>query len=101
MQVMPNAVPISNIKNKPTEVLDLVEKGPIILTTRGNGVAVVASISEWNKIATQLAERQFSQVEVEAIIEAYRRRDANRPTITIEEHKARMAERYGHVADKA
>lgn len=55
MQVMPNAVPISDIKNKPTEVLELVEKGPVILTTRGSGVAVVASINEWNTMAQRLA----------------------------------------------
>ena len=55
MQVMPHAVPISDIKNKPTEVLELVEKGPVILTTRGSGVAVVASINEWNTMAQRLA----------------------------------------------
>jgi len=55
MQVMPNTVPISDIKNKPTEVLELVEKGPVILTTRGSGVAVVASINEWNTMAQRLA----------------------------------------------
>lgn len=55
MQVMPHAVPISDIKNKPTEVLELVEKGPVILTTRGSGVAVVTSINEWNTMALRLA----------------------------------------------
>jgi len=55
MQVMPHAVPISDIKNKPTEVLELVEKGPVILTTRGSGVAVVTSINEWNTMAQRLA----------------------------------------------
>ena len=55
MQVMPNTVPISDIKNKPTEVLELVEKGPVILTTRGSGVAVVTSINEWNTMAQRLA----------------------------------------------
>ena len=55
MQVMPHTVPISDIKNKPTEVLELVEKGPVILTTRGSGVAVVASINEWNTMAQRLA----------------------------------------------
>ena len=55
MQVMPHTVPISDIKNKPTEVLELVEKGPVILTTRGSGVAVVASINEWNTMALRLA----------------------------------------------
>lgn len=55
MQVMPHAVPISDIKNKPTEVLELVAKGPVILTTRGSGVAVVTSINEWNTMALRLA----------------------------------------------
>lgn len=55
MQIMPNAVPISDVKNKPGEVLELVEKGPVILTTRGAGVAVIASLTEWNTMAARLA----------------------------------------------
>jgi prevent-host-death family protein len=55
MIAMPTAVPISKVKTDPTEVLSLIEQGPIMLTTRGNGVAVIASLSEWNSIAARLA----------------------------------------------
>lgn len=54
MQLMPSAVPITKIKSDPTEVLELVAKGPVMLTTRGNGVAVIASINEWNSMAERL-----------------------------------------------
>lgn len=51
---MPTAVPISKVKTDPTEVLELIEQGPVMLTTRGNGVAVLASLNEWNRIAARL-----------------------------------------------
>lgn len=55
MQLMPNAVPISDIKNKPSDVLGLVKQGPVLLTTRGTGVAVITDVSEWNAMAQRLA----------------------------------------------
>lgn len=55
MVIMPTAVPISKVKTDPTEVLELIEQGPVMLTTRGNGVAVLASLNEWNTIAVRLA----------------------------------------------
>lgn len=54
MQTMPNAVPITKIKNDPTEVLGLIERGPVMLTTRGTGVAVITSLNEWNSMAERL-----------------------------------------------
>jgi prevent-host-death family protein len=70
MQIMPNTVPISDVKNRPGEVLDLIEQGPIILTTRGNGVAVMTSLNTWNAMAARLARLERLRRLDEAIMEA-------------------------------
>ncbi|MFN8489103.1 MAG: type II toxin-antitoxin system Phd/YefM family antitoxin [Caldilineaceae bacterium] len=101
MQVALEAVPITELKTGPNQIIEKIAEQPLMLTQHGRSVAVLVSPEQWNAIAKQLAERRFSRVEVEAIIEAYRKAAENRPTISMEEHKARMAARYEHIADKA
>ncbi len=68
MTIMPVAVPISKVKTDPTEVLEMIEKGPVMLTTRGNGVAVIASLNEWNTMAERLARfERHARAEAAAI----------------------------------
>lgn len=100
MQTVLEAIPITEFKTGPNQIIEKVAQQPLLLTQHGRSVAVIVSPQEWNKIAAQLAERKFSQAEVEAIIEAYRQRDDEENTTTLAEHKARMAERYGHVANQ-
>lgn len=101
MQAVQQIVPISEFRLHQDNILEMMDKEPVILAQRSRPRAVLVSVDAWNAIVKQLEERQFSKVEVEAIIEAYQRAAEDRPTVTMEEHKARMAERYGHVTDKA
>lgn len=91
--------PITQIQKQPTEVLALLANGPVVLAQRSRPAAVLVSVEEWDRIADALAERKFTQREVEAVINAYRQRAEGEPTISHEELKAMIAERYGHVAD--
>ena len=52
------------------------------------------------EFAIEIATRNFSQAEVEAIIEGYQRSLEDRPLVDMDDHMKQMAER-GYVADKA
>ena len=100
MQFALEAVPISDLKTAPNQVVEKIAEKPLMLTQNGRSIAVLVSPDEWNGIAAKLANHRFSNVEVEAIIEAYLQGDDEDDTLTLEEHRARMAERYGDVAAK-
>lgn len=100
MQAMPSAVPITKIKSDPTEVLGLIEKGPVMLTTRGTGVAVIASLGEWNDMVKQLSEKRFTEAHMKALALAYQYEREGYETETMEDLKARIAE-HDRVAGKA
>ena len=85
--------PITHIQTKPTEVLAMLEKGPVILAQRSRPAAVLVSVEEWDRIVDTLAERRFTQREVEAILKSYRQQAAGEPTISHEELKAMIVER--------
>lgn len=92
-------VPISEMKLNQAQVVGMLSAGPVVLANRSKPACVLVSIEAWDSIADELAERRFTQKQVEAIIAAYRQRDNDEPTISHEELKAMIAERYGHVAN--
>ena len=61
MNTIPNTIPITKIKSDPGEVLTMIEQGPILITNRGSGAAVMTSLTEWNRIAEQLARLKRAQ----------------------------------------
>lgn len=99
MQVALEAIPITAFKTEPNQIVEKVAQQPLLLTQHGRSVAVIVSPQEWNKLAAQLAERKFSQAEVDALIEAYQQKDSEENTLTLAEHKARIAERIQLVED--
>lgn len=100
MHLALDAVPITSFKNGPTEVVEKIAKRPLLLTQHGRSVAVVVHPDQWNEMVTQLSERRFSEAEIKAITKAYQKRAEGMETITGEQLKAKLAERYGDVADK-
>lgn len=101
MQLALEAVPISDLKTGPNEVIKKIAQRPMLLTQNGRSIAVLVSPEDWNRREAQLAERRFTEVEIRAIAAAYRKEAEDSPTLTLAEHKARMAERYGNGADQA
>lgn len=100
MQLALEAIPISDLKAGPNKIIEKIAKRPMLLTQNGRSVAVLVSPEEWNRREEQLAERRFTEVEMRALALAYKREAEGYESIDGEEHKARMAERYGHVADQ-
>jgi prevent-host-death family protein len=87
--------PISIMKQRPHNVLRKLEAGPVLLSVRGKGAAVMTSIEEWNQIADELHRYRV-------IAEAKRiaaRNDANETWTSGAEMRRIMAERGVHVED--
>ena len=101
MQAALEAVPVTTFKNGPTEVIEKIAKQPLMLTQHGRSIAVVVSLEQWNDIVRQLEERRFTKAHMDALATAYHNRlNGDHDYVDGEELKAKMAERYGHVADK-
>lgn len=93
MQVALEAVPITSFKNEPTEVVEKIAKQPLLLTQHGRSVAVVVNPQQWNQMVTQLSERRFTEAQMKALALAYQLEREGYETETMEELKARIAER--------
>lgn len=100
MQLALEAVPISELKTGPNEVIRKIAQQPMLLTQNGRSVAVLVSPEDWNRREKQLAEHRFTEAHMKALALAYQRRAEGGDYVDGEDLKAMMAERYGHVANK-
>jgi prevent-host-death family protein len=100
MQVALEAVPITSFKNEPTEVVEKIARQPLLLTQHGRSVAVVVNPQQWNDMVKQLSERRFTEAHMKAIAKAYQKRAEGMEYETMDDLKARIAER-DRVAGKA
>ena len=48
MQIMPNVVPVSQLRGKHKELFQQVEDGPILLAQHSRPAAVLVSVADWN-----------------------------------------------------
>jgi len=48
MQIMPDVVPVSQLRDKHKQIFNQIAQGPIILAQRSRSAAVLVSISDWN-----------------------------------------------------
>ena len=100
MQLALEAIPISELKTGPNEVVRKIAQQPMLLTQNGRSIAVLVSPEDWNRREKLLAERRFTEVEIRAIAKTYQKMAGERDMVDGEELKAMMAERYVHVANK-
>lgn len=100
MQLALEAVPISELKTGPNQVVEKIAQQPLMLTQHGRSVAVMVSPQQWNDLVTQLSQRRFTEAEIRAIAKAYQKRAEGMEYETMEDLKARIAER-DRVAGKA
>ncbi len=49
---LPQTAPISDMRNRQNELLDMTENGPVVLLSRSKPAAVLLSPSQWDAIAT-------------------------------------------------
>jgi prevent-host-death family protein len=64
--ITPQIVPISDLRIRHTEVLAMLEQGPVFLAQRSKAAAVLVSVGEWNVIAGQLKRLQQLELLAEA-----------------------------------
>jgi len=57
MSAIPQILPISDMRNRHTEVMKKLENGPVFLTLRGEGTAVLLSNQQWEKLMLYLEEQ--------------------------------------------
>ena len=54
MHVIPKLVPISKLRLTQNEVLKQLSEGPVVLTQRGEAVAVLVDPEQWNRLVEEL-----------------------------------------------
>jgi prevent-host-death family protein len=58
MSAIPELVPISQLRQKQSEVLNRLSQGPVILTQHGQGAAVLVGLEQWNQMIETLDDLQ-------------------------------------------
>lgn len=100
MEKVQQIVPISNFRIDQDAILALMDKEPVILAQRSKARAVLVSVEQWDAMVEQLSERRFTEAQMKALALAYQYEREGYETETMEELKARIAER-DRVTDKA
>lgn len=50
MDTVPQIVPVSELRNKHSEVFGMLLKGPVVLAQRSRPAAVLVSVEQWNEL---------------------------------------------------
>ena len=56
MSLIAEVAPISDLRHRQNEIIEALVEGPVILTQRGHGTAVLLSIEQWKQMVRQLRE---------------------------------------------
>lgn len=92
MGIVTEVLPISDLRHRQNEILASLQKGPVILTQRGRGAAVLLSLDEWNMLLERLEELEDAADAVEA------RRYAE-PGIDLDDYLAGRGKRVSAAAE--
>lgn len=93
MQRVQQMASVTDLQKETAKVFTMLPNGPVILAQRSRPAAVLVSIEEWDQLADELAQRRFTQREVEAIVAAKLAELRNEPTISHEELVKMIMER--------
>ena len=85
MDAMPVTVPISELRLHQSEVLEKLSEGPVLLTQRGRGAAVLTSLETWNRLMQRMEDLHDALDVMEA-------RQNPEPTVDLDEYLARRGE---------
>ncbi len=72
MSIIPELVPISELRLRQSELLSRLSKGPVVLTQRGRAAVVLVDPDYWNQIMEELEDLRDAVDAIEAY-EAYKR----------------------------
>jgi prevent-host-death family protein len=56
MSLIAEVAPISDLRHRQNEIIAALVEGPVILTQRGHGTAVLLSMEQWKQMVRQLGE---------------------------------------------
>jgi prevent-host-death family protein len=56
MSLIAEVAPISDLRHRQNEIIEALVEGPVILTQRGHGTAVLLSMEQWKRMMRQLGE---------------------------------------------
>jgi prevent-host-death family protein len=56
MSLIAEVAPISDLRHRQNEIIEALVEGPVILTQRGHGTAVLLSMEQWKQMVRQLEE---------------------------------------------
>ena len=56
MSLIAEVAPISDLRHRQNEIIEALVEGPVILTQRGHGTAVLLSMEQWKQMVRQLGE---------------------------------------------
>lgn len=62
MNTAADIAPITDMRDRPNEILARLMQGPVILTEHGRSAAVLLSMEEWEAIKAQLSSLQDPQI---------------------------------------
>ena len=54
MSLIAEVAPISDLRHRQNEIIEALGEGPVILTQRGHGTAVLLSMEQWKRMVRQL-----------------------------------------------
>lgn len=66
---VPDLVPISEIRQRQIEILQMIGRGPVTLTQRGRAVAVMVNPEQWNDLIDELEDLRDSLDAIESLAE--------------------------------
>ena len=85
-------LPISDLRPRQNEILASLKEGPVILTQRGRGAAVLLGLEEWKMLLARLEELEDIADAIEA------RRDAE-PSIDFDDYLVKRSQRVQIAAE--
>jgi prevent-host-death family protein len=85
MDVIPEILPISDLRQRQNQVLRKLSEGPVILTQHGRASVVLVSPEQWNLMVEQIEDLQDALDAIEA------RADLE-PNIDLEEYLSQRGE---------
>jgi prevent-host-death family protein len=68
--IIPELIPISDLRQRQEAVLSRIEDGPVVLTQHGRAAVVLVSPSQWNQLMAEIEDLQDTIDAVEARQEA-------------------------------
>lgn len=71
MHLIPQTLPISDLRFKQNETLEGLDQGPVLLTKQGKAAAMLVSPDQWNQLIELIEDLQLAldAVEVQSAVE--------------------------------